>query len=1203
MAVETEWRSQGAMLMLNLAAPGSLVAMLADGRWACDVTTVAWPPESTAALPAATMRAVSRLGGAPLSLHLPTALDAWQWERELLAAGVSTVVPRYLTNLPECAAGSLAAGPLVVATGAEGGHLLQVQAARLHQRPLVLLDAEVSMAQRLALERALRSHWRGTLMASRALAGALEQLGLKPECCRLYGDGPAPIAEAESGWRPATALSIDLVNSTRMLRTLGAELYAQRLELYYACCRSVIVRFEGSLDDPQGDDGLMAYFGFPVAVEDAAARSLTAAWQLSRELDSHGLSVRIGIASGQVAVSGQQAFGDHVHLAARLRAAAQPGQILVAPSTHERVGTAFRLERWGGAHELKDFGSLNGVYRLDGLNTERRGPGANVGITSIASFVGRERELLQLREAWALACAGKQQWCAVQGEAGIGKTRLLQEFVHELQAQGACCVEIVGQAHAGSSPFAAVVDALRGHWAAALGGDCLPPHGLDELLRLLASEDGDPPSPEAPEQRLFGDLLLEGLRSLARAEPLCLIVDDAHWLDPSSVELLRRLSHVCADDALLVVSGERTEAGHASPPPGSALLELQGLDAREAHALVARLGASLPERALRRIVERAEGVPLYLEESLRMLGQRAAEADDDVPATLQDLLMVRLDTLGPDRALAQLISVLGRECSADELQALLQQDDPFVQRARRQGSLEALLDSGLLQELAGSPTSYSFKHALIRDAAYGSVGTHDRLRLHGLCADLIGQDPAGGWPQRPEQLAHHLQAAGRVGPAARAWQAAAQLAAARHAHEETVELAQRALSLQQQEGDDIENAQRAIQLHLLVASARIALQGYGSSEVEAAYRAAEAAGRRLPEVAHALRIRLGLEACFVMRGDLVGAAQLADGAVAATAWDEDARLALQSRWALANVRFHQGDWVAALAGFDDCLAHYSVELHRRSGVQDPAVMCLGYSSWIHFELGQADEALRRIDRLLALTEQLQHPFSTSVALGFAASIKRLCGDIDGAWPHAQEAVRVGERGGFLVWLAHAWMVHGQLRSDRGDIAEGNTEFDRGYAMWVGSGARISCATNLVTWAEVLLRQAQTARAEAALAQAWQISDQIGEHYYQAELLRLRGLCAWQGGDLQEADATLSRALALAIFQEKPGLRLRCALSLGALWAAQGRCLEAAAQLREVLEPLSQHGRCRDARRAALALECWSARRPFDATITTPWEPI
>lgn len=1204
------------ILTLVVAGSGRLLAVLSDGLSGCVVAEGPWPPTSSMAVPEPVARALGRVEAFRLRLQLQTALDAWPWERELAkVADGSQMVPRYITDLPEPDSSAPVSTPLVATRTAGDAYLALVQAAQSQRRPLVLADPAVPEAQRLALERSLRSHWRDPLLLSEALAQTLVKLGVRPSSCRLYGDGRPQLSGTEQGLRPVTALSIDLVSSTLMLHALGAEDYARRMQAYHERCREIVLRFEGSLDAPQGDDGLMAYFGFPLAVEDAAARALTAAWWLASGMEELGLRVRIGVASGQVAVSAQQAFGPEVHLAARLCAAARPGQILVAPSTYDRVSAAFVLEPYDEGVTLKDFDSLKSIYRLDALRSPASGNVPRQGVTT--SFVGRRREVDLLRKAWAAACDGRLQAFLVQGEAGIGKSRLLQEFARELRAQDQQCVELTGQAQSSSSPFAAVVDALRQHWSIHPDSDAshlrarlknlLPsrrrePEDLEDLARLLAQCRSEEALPAAGGQRRWSELLLDCMLQLIGPGPSCLLVDDVHWLDPSSIELLRRVRDACADHALLIVLGERTESARAATLGSAARLELQGLTDEEAHELASQLGAALPAKVRARIIERAEGIPLYLEESLRMFSRREDEAPGDVPATLQDLLMVRLDELGPDRALAQLVSVLGREFSAVHLDSLLEQDDPFVERARQQGGVGSLLNTGLLQVLDGPPAGYRFKHALIRDAAYGSIWTNDRKRLHGLCADLIELSTPGLWRQRPEYLAHHLEAAGRPEQARRAWLAAAQLAATRHAHQETVELAQRALALHEQVTDDAERARSAMQLHLLLASAQIALRGYGSAEVEAAYHAAEKAGSKLRDGAHALRIRLGLEACYVMRGDLKGAAALAQAGVAATDWAQDARLALQSRWALANVHFHIGDWTAALAGFDECLAHYHSDLHRSSGVQDPAIMCLGYSSWIYFELGEADEALRRVARMLELAEALRHPFSTGVALGFAASVKRLCGDIEGAWPHALDAVRICERGGFQVWLAHAFMVRGQLRSDRGDVPGGADDMDRGYGMWVGSGARISCATYLATRAELLLRQGQTQRAASDLEQAWRISEQIGEHYYQAELLRLQGLCAWQAGDRMHAVHALRRALDVAERQHKPGLALRCALSFGALQTSQGQAQEPLQRVRGLLESLPRHVSCRDARWARQALDCWQFGHAFDCIEHTPWEP-
>lgn len=1204
------------ILTVNLVASDRLSVTLNDGRWCCRVAEVGWPPKTSRALPEGLLCDLDRLDGAQLRLQLCSDLDGWPWERELLASAPRlSVMPRYVTDLEAATSGASMPTPLIATSTAGGGHLALVHAARRQQRSLILMDPEVPAAQRLALDRGVRNCWRESLLLSKALAQTLEQLGMPVLCCRLYGDGHAPAAEIEQGWRPVTVMSIDVVGSTLLLRTLGAEAYARRLQSYHERCRTVVLRFEGSIDAPRGNDGLMAYFGFPLAVEDAAARALTAAWQLSSGMADLGFQVRIGVASGQVAVSAHQAFGPEVHLAARLCAAARPGRVLVAPSTRDRVGQGFVLEHCGEDLTLKDFGTLRTVHSLGGLRSPALGDGSKSGGTS--NFVGRRRELNLLRETWSAACAGRLQWCVIHGEAGVGKSRLLHEFSGELRGQGERCLHLMGQAQSSSSPFAAFVDALRQHWTIDLAddvprlrqrlADLLQPQrrdidDLEDLARLLVPSAGGDSSPAAGGRRRLSELLLECMQALTASGPFCMMVDDAHWLDPSSVDLLRRLHDTCAYQPMLVVLGTRPEFGSSITLCSTASMDLQGLAEDEARELARQLGAGLSERVRQRVVARAEGIPLFLEESLRVFNNRDIEAAGDVPSTLEDLLMVRLDELGSDRALAQLVSVLGREFSAAHLDALLEQDDPFVEQARQQGSLGSLLGSGLLQPLDGPLPGYRFKHALIRDTAYGSIWTHDRKRLHGVCADLIGNITPALWQERPEQLAHHLEAAGRLEQARRAWMAAAQLSATRHAHQETVDLTQRALDLHTQVPDDAERSRGAMQLHLLRASALIALHGYGSAEVEAAYRAADQAGNQLTDAKYSQRVRLGLEACYVMRGDLARAAELAQAGVAATAWEQDERLAMQSRWALANMHFHQGDWSAALAGFDDCLAHYQPDLHRRSGVQDPAIMCLGYSSWIHFELGQADEALRRIARMLALSEALQHPFSTGVALGFAASIKRLCGDIEGAWPHALEAVRICERGGFQVWLAHAWMVRGQLRSDRGDLPGGESDMDKGYALWVGGGARISCATYLVTRAELLLRQQQTRRAAESLDHAWQISEQIGERYYQAELLRLRGACAWQAGDAAGAEQTLEQALAMAERQHKPGLALRCALTLGALQASQGRWLAATQRVRTLLADLPDHVNCRDTRWATHAVACWGAGRAFEFLIHTPWEP-
>ena len=544
-------------------------------------------------------------------MQLQIALDAWPWEREFAtASSYSRIVPRYLTDFSESAGTTPFALPLVAPGSSRDAYLPLVQAAQSQGSPLVLADPSVSEGQRLAVERGLRSHWRAPLLLSEALAQTLAQLGLSTSCFRLYGDGRAQVFDPEQGWRPVTALHIDLVSSTLMLHALGAEDYARRIQAYHERCRDVVRRLEGSLDPPQGNDGLMAYFGFPLAMEDAAARGLTAAWWLARGVEELGLRARIGVASGQLAVTGQQPFGPEVHLAARLCAAARPGEILVAPSTFDRAGPGFVLEPYGESVTLKDFDNLKSVYRLAALRSSAPGNASrHVGSTR---FVGRRRELDLIRNAWAEACEGRLQTYVVQGEAGIGKSRLLQEFSRELRADGKQCLELTGQAQSSSSPFAALVDALRQHWSIHPDGDAsllqrrlrnlLPSwqretDDLNDLARLLVQGRGDETQPTQGGNRRWSELLLDCLFALVGEGPCCVLADDAHWLDPSSIELLRRLRDASVGHRLLLLLGERTGSRGASTMlGGGASLELQGLTDDEAEELALRLGPPFPPR-------------------------------------------------------------------------------------------------------------------------------------------------------------------------------------------------------------------------------------------------------------------------------------------------------------------------------------------------------------------------------------------------------------------------------------------------------------------------------------------------------------------------------------------------------------------------------------------------------------------------------
>ena len=526
-------------------------------------------------------------------------------------------------------------------------------------------------------------------------------------------------------------------------------------------------------------------------------------------------------------------------------------------------------------------------------------------------------------------------------------------------------------------------------------------------------------------------------------------------------------------------------------------MTLPGLDLHESMDLIRALSANAPMSAeLRNIIAgRAGGVPLFLEETVQMVEQLEGGPSalvEGIPDTLEDVLMARLDALGGAKAMAQLAAVLGTEFPASLWQGVLADPDDWIQRAQVPYAWQRLLDSGVLRLHESDEPRYRFRHALIRDAAYESVWIRDRKRLHAVVARVLQRSPAQAGA---ELRAHHLAAAGDLDAAFAAWALAARNAAAAAADREALALSQRALGLLQDLPDTPAFRREALQLHLLQAARYIALDGYGANSVESAYLRAAALCNDAEAGTTRIRVELGLEACYAMRGDLTRARALAEAAVSNTEWDANLRLALQARWAWTNVVFHQGDLISALDMADQCLARYHPALHQPGAVQDPGIMFLCYSAWGLFERGCAGEAQQRVRRLLELAQTLEHPFSHAVAHGFAASVALFCGDHEEGLKHAEEAMRHCTAKAFQAWLGHAQVMRGRLRAALGETEAGLADMEQGLALWTATGARITGATYLAFQAEVWLQLGQPQVALQKLALAQDLENLLGEDYY------------------------------------------------------------------------------------------------------------
>ncbi len=997
-----------------------------------------------------------------------------------------------------------------------------------------MVDFYTAYAAGLALDLALRC-WRQAPQASLL--------------CYAAGNSGSALAIARQSpddhLRQITVLSYDLVESTKLLRRLGAERYSETLGRFHGECAEAVRRWGGQANAAQGNDGVMCFFGMPVAHEDATAMALKAALAMVDAVSQLGLAVRVGVVTGPVVVSAGLPLGEPIHLAARLQALAKPGTIVVAESSRSMVRERFTFVSMGSMPALKGFGQTDAAYilvseqrQVDTLSDRLHG----------GPCVGRQRELAQLDGAWARACGGTLARVDISGEAGIGKTRLVHEFMRRLQDAGAQVLELRCDPECTNSAFQPVLELLARHFGLkqadgpqdirsklALGLQCLPiaPALVDGLAHLLeqpspAAEVAAFNPPEKIRQQTLQALLL-WLQTLASQAPLCLVVEDQQWLDPSSQELIGLLLRESTQLALLLLQTQRSgpapavlsEPGASGTLPEPERLELPGLSAADAQTLLAEL-CQRPEFSATNLaffVERTDGVPLFIEETARTLLAQAhqaalpgpglqhgrRDAPLPVPGRVQDLLMARLDRLNSAKVVAQFGSVIGRRFSQALIEAVFA--DPFAPMSVHSVvfHLEALVSAGVLRQSGlGSELSYEFRHALMQDAAYASLWERDRRLCHQAALQVLRNGWAGWVAGQPEILARHSAAAGLPEAALGYWERAARLAIGRCAQVEASRHLESALGQAELLADQPTQNSVTLRLLLLQASQCIALEGYGATRVGDIYRRADDLSRQCADHGARLRVQFGRAGYLFMRGEFDLAQATLTGAAELVQASHDPMRRVQADWAMANLQFHQGQLAAALTLMDRCLASYAALERRSAQVQDPAVMSLGYSALAPWSLGFADDARARSQRALALAKQLEHPLSLGEAQGLGAMLHCYQNDYPATLACAERAIQVCEASGFTVWLAHARIMHGWAIAHLGRPQDGLAEIVAAYGLWTSTGAVVTCAFYLALQAQAQALAGAPQQGLALLEQAYATATQHGERYFEPELCRLQG---------------------------------------------------------------------------------------------------
>ena len=1007
---------------------------------------------------------------------------------------------------------------------------------------------------------------------------------------------------------------------------LDLEDLSSNMRRFQTACARVVESFGGHIAQYLGE-GLMVYFGYPVAHEDDARRAahaglgiLEAVEQLNETVsEGSRMTVRLGLHTGPV-VAGEVgagetrerlALGSTPNVAARVQSLARPGDMILSQTTQRLVAGFFVLES-RGSHSVKGISKPIELFRAI-EKSDVRNPFEIALSRGLTPLEGRWEELALLAGRLRQAYGGRAQAALIQGEAGIGKSRLLYALAEH--AAGHTRWTCRCSPYAQGSPLEPLIDLLQRILKLEIHKQD-PERRVrsletflerldlasDEAVALLAGLLSVPLPPRYPglaqtpqrqKQRTL-ELVLEIIMQEARHGPLLFIVEDLHWIDPSTQEFLDLLLRR-PDGRLLTVLAFRPSYSPpwSSTPVPLTEIALDRLSSAEAVAVVRHFtgGKALPAEVERQVVERADGIPLFVEELTKMvLESEALREDEDcyqligslsalaIPTSVHDLLTARLDRLSSSRELVQWGAVIGRDFTHEMLQAVCELDEETLQE-----KLTRVLDTGLvLREEAASRVVYVFKHALIQDAAYGSLLRRQRRSYHGRVATVLTESFPEIIEQRPQVIAFHYTEAQKPEPAIDYWQLAGQRDFQRAAFPEAVGHLERGLALLAglQQGPDRD--QRELALQAALGSVHSSTRGFGSTEVEESFARAFAICQRIGDVPQLFWVLFGLWRFHFVRANYDRALELAEQLIRLASGSRDLDGELSHRLA---AHFSVGATLHCRGQFAPALDHLerAIAISRRDRVhhdaaqtgQDSGVASRCWAAMTLYFLGYPDRARRLCEDAVAQAERIGHAFTHTYALnisGYVAYYRRDRQSLKHFFEQVVEQARA--QGSFWEPLAETFL--GWAGADRQQLRQG---FD-GY---LSSGSRLQRPQIYAALAEVALWQGDAEQARRDLERARAAIDETGERYFEAEVLRIRGEVALlddsngsndsndsdNGTGRRRAEEHFRQSLAVATEQGNQAIALRTTTSLCRLLRADNRMGEARELLAQAYGELTE----------------------------------
>ena len=1069
----------------------------------------------------------------------------------------------------------------------------------------------------------------GVLLGHRkTLLRAIAQLSQRAE---VMGPGSLPLAVSpeqqpvpperdHAERRQLTVMFCDLVDSTALSRRLDPEDLQEVIRRFLDACSQAIGRFNGYIAKYMGD-GMLVYFGYPQAHENDAERAVYAglaildtvrALHQDNPHPEFSIAARIGIATGHVVVGElmgentakeRSVFGDTPNLAARLQALATPNQLVIDPVTKRLVGHEFEFGDLG-AVSLKGFDTPVQAWQVLSLRVSAS-RFESYRASHLTNFVGREQEIALLLGRWREAVDGEGQVVLLSGEAGIGKSRMTRSLCDRLAGERYQTIQLQCSPYHTNTALYPAITYLR--QAAGLASQDSAQAQLDKLnvmarergienqdtvflfadLLSIQGEHRDPPLTVSAETRKHMTLeaLVQYLARLAERSPVLFIVEDAHWLDPTTLDLMTRIIDRIRQMRVLVVITFRpdfkpvwAEYSHVTS------LTLSRLPRRQSAELVAAMtgGKALPPEVQQAILAKTDGVPLYLEaltenvlesglltEGNEAFSLKAPLQELPIPDSLQALLMERVDRLGPAKDIVQTGAAIGREFTYELVRATVDATDSQLKNA-----LDLFVASGLVFQEGEIPlATYHFKHALVQEAAYSTLPKKPRRVLHARIAKILESGFAERVTREPELLAYHYEQAGLAGPAVEYWFRAARRDAERSANIEALNHFSRALDVLKELPPGPERDAMELELLITRGAPLLSVKGYASDDMEHNYSRAKDLSQGIVDCVHEFRANWGLWVFHLVRGQLATARDLAEHLLALAARKQSSDLLIEAHRSLGTTYLPLGRFNEAKTHLLTTTSLYDPTQHRTHAFlygQDPGIAARLHLARTLWFLGEVEHVEPLALEAIGRARELEHPFNRVYTLCLLSWVYSTIRNAQRTLDLTGEAIALSTQYGFELGLAWSTTFHGWALAEQGR-EDGLGMLINGLSATRVTGANINNTLSLALLAELYLRKNRIDEGLSAIEEARKLAVPGGELFWQAELLRLKGelLLGQSDPSVQAAEQCLCEALKVAQDQQAKMLELRAATSLAKLWRKLNKVDEARRILNSVCSKFNE----------------------------------